>query len=45
MSSVHELINETGATGHVQDLETGKELGTKPLGPWKIKMFIEITRS
>ena len=44
-SFVHELLNETGATCHVRDLETGKELGTKPLGPWKIKMFIEITRS
>lgn len=34
---VHKLFNETGVFGRFRDLDTGKELGTKKFGPWKIK--------
>jgi hypothetical protein len=32
---VHKLFNETGVVGRLKNLETGKELGRKKLGPWK----------
>jgi hypothetical protein len=35
---VHKLFNETGVVGRLKNLETGNELGTKKLGPWKKKI-------
>ena len=38
---VHKLFNESGVVGRMRNLETGKELGTVKLGPWKKKNIYE----